>query len=89
MDYVATDSLNGNKWFYSDGWYYQKSGDVVVSRLSAKNFPDPFDVWDKKVAATSRVVSRDLTTQEREALKPRKYVFDIWEHRNANLNNEL
>ena len=87
MEYIATDSATGYKWYYADGWYYQRSGDVVLSKLSAKNFPDPFDVWDKKIKSFSLAAGRELAEAEKEGLKPRGYVFSIWEHRNANYNN--
>lgn len=82
MEIVAIDELTGYSWFYEDGWYYQKKGERLISKLSKKNFPNPFDVWQKKIE--SRMAS---TEQERAILRPRKYIFDIWEHKNATDNN--
>jgi len=85
---VATDALNGNKWHYLDGWYHQyDTSGVFVSKLSAKNFPDPFNVWENKVRKSEGVIQRPLTEPERQMLKPRQYIFDIWEHKNAEYND--
>lgn len=78
---VTTDNLNGNVWSYEDGWYYQTDNGKPLSKLSAKNFPNPFDVWTGKTKKTEASLGRKLTSDERDRLKPRQYIFDIWEHR--------
>lgn len=84
MDYVTTDTLNGDKWSYLDGWYYQDSIDgKPISKLSAKNFPNPHDIWESKMNRSEAVLQRPLTSDEKIILKPRQYIFAIWEHRNA------
>lgn len=89
MQFISIDSLNNHKWYFADGWYFQKSGDVIMSKLSAKNFPDPFDVWARKIDGAKKAIGRELTIPERDNLKPRQYIFDIWEHRNAYINDKL
>lgn len=81
---VTTDNLNGNVWSYEDGWYYQTNNGKEVSRLSSKNFPNPFDVWTGKIKKSSEAAGRSLTTEERDRLKPRQYIFDIWKHKEDN-----
>ncbi len=86
MEYITTDALNGDKWHYADGWYFQLFNNLIVSKLSMKNFPNPFDVWESKKKKFEGVLNRPLTEDEKISLKPRQYIFDIWEHRNANFN---
>lgn len=89
MDYITTDALNGDKWHFDAGWYIQKRDGVEISRLSLKNFPDPFLVWESKIKKTEGTINRPLTEEEKTSLKPRQYIFDMWEHRNAYFNNQL
>lgn len=86
---VAKDDLRGDVWVYRDGWYYQTRNAEIISRLSAKNFPDPFSVWEKKIEKNSKIFQRELTNAERQILKPGQYIFDIWKHRNADSNYAL
>lgn len=73
---VTTDNLTGNTWHYHNGWYTQKDADGnEVSRLSAGNFPDPNVLWEAKINKSGA-----LTEQQRNARKPRQYIFDIWDH---------
>lgn len=78
---VTTDNLNGNVWSYENGWYYQTANGKELSKLSLKNFPNPFDLWDSKMKKSSEFLGRVLSTEEKDRLKPRQYIFDIWEHR--------
>ena len=88
---VATDALTGYNWHFETDdsgkdWYVQKEGQDEVSRLSLKNFPNPNDVWEKKIRKSEGVIARQLTQEERDRLKPRQYIFEIWSDREERIS---
>lgn len=80
---IATDNLTGDEWHFNDGRYFQFRNGEQVSYMSQKNFPNPWEVWNAKVSKSEALLQRSLTEEERNRLKPREYIFKVWEHKDA------
>lgn len=84
-DFVAKDK--GGDWYHvGNGMYHclDKSGGLV-GKVAGKYLPDPMELWQTK--CQQKEVG--MQSMEGNILRPNDVVFKLWEHHNAQSNNNV
>lgn len=51
MELIVKDSRNNREWYYEDGKYIAKTGDVAYVKLYGKHLPDPDLIRERRKIA--------------------------------------
>ena len=85
MELVAKDK--GGDWYF-DGdktyWCINAKGEKI-GKIHAEYIPDPVLLWQSKCEAAGLHISEPRAKQ----LKSNDVVYKLWEHKNANVHNQL